>query len=143
VRTDADSSGNADANVTPQNSLNKGKNLKKNPNTGKCEGHKSVENMVRTNSYGGGECGRNGDVGCSRVGGRVEGCSDKGCGVGGSCEGEVRRNKGNERLNDEVRRVVGEILGVCEGTFLDLASVLALRISEDAIPHKSYVGKRE
>ena len=43
-------------------------------------------------------------------------------------------------LNDEVRRVVGEILDVCEGTFLDLASVLALRISEDAIPHRSYKG---
>jgi hypothetical protein len=41
-------------------------------------------------------------------------------------------------LNDEVRRVVKEILGVCEGTFLDLASVLAIRISEDTIPHKLY-----
>jgi len=39
-----------------------------------------------------------------------------------------------------VRRVVGEILGVCEGTFLDLAAVLALRISEDTIPHRSYKG---
>ena len=47
VRTDVDSSGNADANATPQNSLNKGKNLKKNPHAGKCEGPKSVENMVR------------------------------------------------------------------------------------------------
>ena len=35
---------------------------------------------------------------------------------------------GNGSLNDEVRRVVGEILDVCEGTFLDLAAVLALRI---------------
>ena len=49
-------------------------------------------------------------------------------------------SEGNESLNDEVRRVVGEILGVCEGTFLDLASVLALRISEDTIPHRSYKG---
>ena len=47
---------------------------------------------------------------------------------------------GNGSLNDEVRRVVGEILDVCEGTFLDLASVLALRISEDTIPHRSYKG---
>jgi hypothetical protein len=49
-------------------------------------------------------------------------------------------NGGNVRLNEEVKRVVKEILGVCEGTFLDLASVLALRISEDAIPHRSYKG---
>ena len=90
------------------------------------------ENTVRTNSHGGGEGdggdsgsgrndrnGRNGDVGCR--------------GERGAC-----RDKGNERLNDEVRRVVKEILGVCEGTFLDLASVLALRICEDTIPHKSY-----
>ena len=41
-------------------------------------------------------------------------------------------------MNDEVRRTVNDILGVCEGTFLDLAAVLALRICEDAIPHKSY-----
>ena len=47
-------------------------------------------------------------------------------------------SEGNGSLNDEVRRVVGEILGVCEGTFLDLAAVLALRISEDAIPHRLY-----
>jgi hypothetical protein len=44
------------------------------------------------------------------------------------------------RLNDEVRRVVGEILDVCEGTFLNLSAVLALRICEDTIPHKCYRG---
>jgi hypothetical protein len=50
------------------------------------------------------------------------------------------RNGENHHLNDEVRRVVGEILDVCEGTFLNLAAVLALRISEDTIPHKCYGG---
>ncbi|MBR3923949.1 MAG: hypothetical protein IKJ45_12600 [Kiritimatiellae bacterium] len=47
-------------------------------------------------------------------------------------------NGENLRLNEEVRSVVNEILAVCEGTFLDLAAVLALRICEDAIPHKTY-----
>ena len=47
-------------------------------------------------------------------------------------------NGKNLRLNEEVRSVVNEILAVCEGTFLDLAAVLALRICEDAIPHKTY-----
>jgi hypothetical protein len=51
-------------------------------------------------------------------------------------------NGGGAGLDDEVRRVAREILDVCEGTFLDLASVLALRISEDAIPHRSYRGVR-
>ena len=49
-------------------------------------------------------------------------------------------NGENHRLNDEVRRVVGEILDVCEGTFLNLSAVLALRICEDTIPHKCYGG---
>jgi len=75
-----------------------------------------------------GDCGREDSDGGS--GGVVGGRS------GGECAGSV----GNGSLNDEVRRVVGEILGVCEGTFLDLAAVLALRISEDAIPHRSYKG---
>ena len=85
-----------------------------------------------------GDCGRECPDGVSEgvVGGRS----------GGECAGSVgNRSGGNGRggngsLNDEVRRVVGEILGVCEGTFLDLAAVLALRISEDAIPHRSYQG---
>jgi len=47
-------------------------------------------------------------------------------------------NGKNHRLDEEVRSVVNAILAVCEGTFLDLAAVLALRICEDAIPHKSY-----
>jgi hypothetical protein len=60
--------------------------------------------------------------------------------TGGKEEGGMCGNGGNECLNDEVRKVVKEILGVCEGTFLDLAAILALRISEDAIPHKTYKG---
>ena len=85
-----------------------------------------------------GDCGRDGPDGGS--GGAVGGRS------GGECDGNVGNGSGgngrggNESLNDEVRRVVGEILDVCEGTFLDLASVLALRISEDTIPHRSYKG---
>ena len=60
---------------------------------------------------------------------------------GGECAGSVgNRSGGNGSLNDEVRRVVEEILDVCEGTFLDFAAVLALRISEDTIPHRSYKG---
>ena len=47
-------------------------------------------------------------------------------------------NGKNHRLDEEVRSVVNEILAVCEGTFLDLAAVLALRICEDTIPHQSY-----
>ena len=68
----------------------------------------------------------------SRGGGELSGAWGMGAGE--------NRSRGNESLNDEVRRVVGEILGVCEGTFLDLASVLALRISEDTIPHRLYKG---
>ena len=118
---------------------------------------KIVENMVRTNSQGvgdngsedGAECrddGRDGVVGNSdqTVAGRVEEkgwkISDGGinaeCGraESGGCKG------GNAHLNNEVRNVVREILDVCEGTFLDLAAVLALRISEDTIPHRLYKG---
>ena len=82
---------------------------------------------------GEGDCGREDSDGGS--GGAVGGRS------GGECDGNVGNGRGgNESLNDEVRRVVGEILGVCEGTFLDLAAVLALRISEDTIPHRLYKG---
>jgi len=80
-----------------------------------------------------GDCGREDSDGGSEgvVGGRS----------GGECVGSGGNgSRGNGSLNDEVRRVVGEILGVCEGTFLDLAAVLALRISEDTIPHRSYKG---
>ena len=60
---------------------------------------------------------------------------------GGECAGSVgNRSGGNGSLNDEVRRVVEEILDVCEGTFLDFVAVLALRISEDTIPHRLYKG---
>ena len=90
-----------------------------------------------------GDCGRECPDGVSEgvVGGRSGGeCAGSvGNGSGGNASGGNGRG-GNGRLNDEVRRVVGEILGVCEGTFLDLASVLALRISEDTIPHRSYQG---
>ena len=85
-----------------------------------------------------GDCGREDSDGGSE--GVVGGRSD------GECVGSVGNgrwgngSRGNESLNDEVRRVVGEILDVCEGTFLDLASVLALRISEDTIPHRLYKG---
>ena len=89
------------------------------------------------------DCGRDGPDGGSEgvVGGRSGGeCAGSvGNGSGGNASG-VNGRGGNGSLNDEVRRVVGEILGVCEGTFLDLAAVLALRISEDTIPHRSYKG---
>ena len=96
----------------------------KNKNDNSFAMAKSVENMVRTDSHGTEE-GSGGDR------------RDRGG------DGEVAReidvrNGGNHRLNDEVRRTVNEILDACEGTFLDLAAVLALRICEDAIPHKSY-----
>ena len=119
----------------------------------KADAVKSVENMVRTNSHGcwdeRAEKDRNSSVDVSKGEGNVD-VGDKGGGIGcrgtGSmktgCKEEVGTcvNGGNERLNDEVRKVVKEILGVCEGTFLDLAAILALRISEDAIPHKTYKG---
>ena len=90
-----------------------------------------------------GDCGRDGPDGGSEgvVGGRSDGECDGnvGNGSGGNASG-VNGSGRNANLNDEVRRVVEEILDVCEGTFLDLASVLALRISEDTIPHRSYKG---
>ena len=129
-RSDAEVSVNAE--ISTEECLKSKNNARIVKNTAGIESGESVENMVRTNSHGGGEGdggdggsgrndrnGRNGDVGCR--------------GERGACG-----DKGNERLNDEVRRVVNEILGVCEGTFLDLSSVLALRICEDTIPHKSY-----
>ena len=92
----------------------------KNKNNNAVAKAKSVENMVRTDSHG-----------------TVEGCGGNRRDRGG--DGEVDGRKGEKhQLNDEVRRTVNEILDVCEGTFLDLAAVLALRICEDAIPHKSY-----
>ena len=92
---------------------------KNNPQIVKHNRMKCVENMVRTNSRGDG---------------------DAGAGNGRNRGGDEVDDGGNERLNDEVRKVVKEILGVCEGTFLDLASVLALRICEETIPHKLYKG---
>jgi hypothetical protein len=131
---------------------------------GKHAEQKRVENMVRTNSHGGAG-GSDGDRadGCSGGGKSSENeCKRENRGVGGNegidgNEGK-RENEGisgnekdgnravdgrngeNHRLNDEVRRVVGEILDVCEGTFLNLSAVLALRICEDTIPHKCYRG---
>ena len=124
---------------------------------------KYIENTIRTNSHGGGDDGvgrdRTIDEDVLEGGGNVDdGGGDDGA---GRKEAEIKCGKdvtvcnditvckekeitsgngGNVRLNEEVKRVVKEILGVCEGTFLDLASVLALRISEDAIPHRSYKG---
>ena len=89
------------------------------------------------------DCGRDGPDGGSEgvVGGRSDGeCAGSvGNGNGENASGRDG-SEGNESLNDEVRRVVGEILDVCEGTFLDFAAVLALRISEDTIPHRLYKG---
>jgi len=48
------------------------------------------------------------------------------------------QQSGGDGLDEEIRRRVREILEVCEGTFLDFAAILALRICEDTIPHKSY-----
>ena len=62
----------------------------------------------------------------SRGGGELSGAWGMGAGE--------NRSRGNESLNDEVRRVVGEILDVCEGTFLDFAAVLALRIPKTPSP---------
>ena len=105
---------------TPDKNENILINDKKNKNDIAVAKAKLVENMVRTNSHG-----------------TVEGYGGDRRDRGG--DGEVDGGNGeNHRLNDEVRRTVNEILGVCEGTFLDLAAVLALRICEDAIPHKSY-----
>jgi len=90
-----------------------------------------------------GDCGREDSDGGSEgmVGGRSDGECDGNVGNGsGENASGGNGSRGNGSLNDEVRRVVGEILGVCEGTFLDLAAVLALRISEDTIPHRSYKG---
>ena len=99
-------------------------------NISKTDAGESVENMVRTDSQGEGSGG-----GDDLKGGR--GGDDE---SRAKCEGggTLRGNKGNARLDDEIRRVVGEILDVCEGTFLDLSAVLALRICEDTIPHKTY-----
>ena len=95
------------------------------------------------------DCGRDGPDGGSEgvVGGRSDGeCAGSvGNGSGGNASGRDgsggRGSGGRGSLNDEVRRVVGEILGVCEGTFLDLAAVLALRISEDTIPPSVIQGR--
>ena len=108
---DREASGNTAG--TPAKNENILRNDKKNKNDNPVAKAKSVENMVRTDSHG----------------------IEEGCGG----DGEVDGRKGEKhQLNDEVRRTVNEILDVCEGTFLDLAAVLALRICEDAIPHKSY-----
>jgi hypothetical protein len=130
---------------------------------------KYIENTVRTNSHGGGDDGVGSDRtidedvleggGNADVGGGDDGTGRKEAEIECGNDVTVRNdvtvcknvtvckekeftsgNGGDMRLNDEVKRVVKEILGVCEGTFLDLASVLALRISEDVIPHRSYKG---
>ena len=107
---------NADGRIDIEEHKAKGEkslgNIENGENNATKEDGKTVENMVRTNSQRGG----------------VRVC-DGGSG-GGSCE--------RVRLNDEIRKVVKEVLDVCEGTFLNLSAVLALRICEDTIPHESY-----
>ena len=159
VRTN--SRGDAEGGEAPETGENRA-------DIGSRAGLECIENMVRTDSQGVGDGGKNGGRDGGRDGvrdnvrdsmrdserdgmgdGLRDGVGD--CGredsdggsegvVGGRSGGECAGSVGNGSLNDEVRRVVGEILGVCEGTFLDLAAVLALRISEDAIPHRSYKG---
>ena len=143
---------------TPDKNENILINDKKNKNDIAVAKAKPVENMVRTNSQEGGDGGRNavkkgGDMvngrenecerevsiytsGDENGNDRPEGCVDTKDRGGNRAFGG--RNGEPQRLNDEIRRTVSEILGVCEGTFLDLAAVLALRICEDTIPHKSY-----
>ena len=56
-------------------------------------------------------------------------------------ENMIRTNscgEGMDVVREAVVRRVEEILSVCEGTFLDLAAVLALNIGEDTIPHLVY-----
>ena len=93
-----------------------------------------VENMVRTNSQGDGDSRRD------------DGREAPDCGRDGLCDGGGDEygvaNEEKAQLNDKVRKVVGEILDVCEGTFLNLSAVVALRICEDTIPHRRYQGVR-
>jgi hypothetical protein len=145
----------ADAEMSAIEHLKSKKIATEGGNMAGIEDEESVENMVRTNSRGGvGDgCGEEGERGSRAVEeygkGRIRGAEDGGKGeVGGNEEvkkdgrtdGIDSRHVENGRLNDEVRKAVREILDVCEGTFLDLAAVLALRICEDTIPHKSYKG---
>ncbi|MBR6585809.1 MAG: hypothetical protein IKK82_00190, partial [Kiritimatiellae bacterium] len=110
---------------TPENAGNRGNEVKD-------KGVKVVENMVRTSSQGGNvgawDGGYNGS--CGEGGVVFTGGSTGGGGVGSSGFG----SGGRKYLNDEIRRTVRDILDVCEGTFLDLSAVLALRICEDTIP---------
>ena len=115
---DRDASGNTVG--TPAKNENISIEDEKNKNNNAVAKAKSVENMVRTDSHG-----------------TEEGSGGNRRDRDGDWEVNVRNGE-DHRLNDEVRRTVNEILGVCEGTFLDLAAVLALRICKDAIPHKSY-----
>ena len=93
--------------------------------------HKEAE--IKCGNDGAGE--KEGKI--MRGNGQYEGCARDDKDVSGNNVSAGGNGK-NLRLNEEVRSAVNEILGVCEGTFLDLAAVLALRICEDAIPHKTY-----
>ena len=158
VRTSVETSERIDVNDTAKMHSSKAENAEKTIYAGQYGNRKSFENMVRTNSQEGGDGGRDAvKKGGDMVNGRENECErevsiytsgdengndrPEGC-VDTKDRGENRafggRNGGPQRLNDEIRRTVSEILGVCEGTFLDLAAVLALRICEDTIPHKSY-----
>ena len=89
---------------------------------------------LRTNSQGDGDSRRD------------DGREAPDCGRDGLCDGGGDEygvaNEEKAQLNDKVRKVVGEILDVCEGTFLNLSAVVALRICEDTIPHRRYQGVR-
>ena len=63
--------------------------------------------------------------------------NDKRTGVENMVRTNSQRGCG-DGLDEEIRRRVKEVLEACEGTFLDLAAMLALRICEDTIPHKCY-----
>jgi hypothetical protein len=127
------------------------KNIEKDEIKARSKGMSAVENMVRTNSQGGVVRGWNDDdsgestLSYDSVNGEtVSGGEDAGgvtTGKGSSGRSRCRRGE-SERLNDEIRRVVKEILDVCEGTFLNLSAVVALRICEDTIPHRSYQSAR-
>ncbi len=126
------------------------KNTEKNEIKAQNKGMSAVENMVRTNSQGGVVRGWNDDggepvLGYAGVNGETAGGGEDAGGVttGKGSSGSSGCGRGeSERLNDEIRRAVKEILDVCEGTFLNLSAVVALRICEDTIPHRSYQSAR-
>ena len=123
--------------VAKESAAESSKDEKIDKNKVKTEYHdrvNGVENMLRTNSQG------------DRDSRRDDGREAPDCGRDGLCDGGGDEygvaNEEKAQLNDKVRKVVGEILDVCEGTFLNLSAVVALRICEDTIPHRRYQGVR-